>query len=100
VVETDIELEHHNRWPIAGKAWNVCSTTTKYCKRLKKCRSGDIFGAQELIRELPRESRARVVSPTHLYIVNLDPFNEVFTQTDKDALLSCSDILMANRTDI
>lgn len=81
-IQTIINLEQSNRWPIDCYEWNIRKVMTKYIYPLKVLDKCHYFGQFELIRNTPRETRAVAIEDSVCLSLNKADFENFIRDKD------------------
>jgi CRP-like cAMP-binding protein len=86
-LQTYIDLKHKNRWPIAPHIWNTRKVITKYLYPVLSIGPGEFFGEYEVIKSIPRGTRAIALEDTSCLSLNKGDFDILLNTKDQQALL-------------
>ena len=67
-METCLEIDRYNRFPLQHDKWEVRKETKTYRYKLQTVRSGQCFGQEEILTNLKKRT-SRVVALTNCSIV-------------------------------
>lgn len=90
-LEVFVEIENQNRWPTGSRNWDVKKTKTLYKRTIRSCRSGDLFGEKEVIKQCVRSMRAGCIEDTVVYIIEHEVLFDVFQERDLNELMSLNE---------
>lgn len=90
-LQLDLDINQANKWPTAANQWTCLHTTKRYRQTVRVCKSGSIFGEQELIDNQPLAFTAVCVDKAVLCIVRDQFFGEIFSEKDRRKLYNLTE---------
>jgi hypothetical protein len=85
-METCIEVDSYYKIPKTTTSWMLTKITRRLSYTLRKLKTGDCFGHEEILQLLTRKCRVRSISNCLLIYMNDDGFNRLVPQSEKDKL--------------
>ena len=86
-VQTFINIEEKNRWPISTHTWNERKVISKYVYPVKIVQIGEFFGEYELILKNERKTRAVAIENTTCLSLNKNDFFRLLSEKEQKGLL-------------
>lgn len=68
LLDTCLEIDRYNRYPLKHDEWEVKKETKRYTYKLPECRAGQFFGHEELIYDLANRN-IRAVAQTNVTVI-------------------------------
>jgi len=73
-VETIIDIDEYNRYPIDIKTWEIVKTTKRIRYKIEELGKAQIFGHNELVLEIPRQTTIKCLEETNILYLNKEVF--------------------------
>ena len=81
-IQTFIDIEESNRWPVNCHEWNTRKVMTKYVYPIKVLETNNFFGQFEILRKTTRETRAVALEDTVCLSLNKADFESFIKDKD------------------
>ena len=82
-METIMEMDEFNTYPIEAQKWEIAKTSRKLVYLVKKLQIGDVFGYEEMITNEPRKTQVYSISTSEvIYISKKEFFYRKIPQPD------------------
>ena len=76
IIETIIEIEEYNKFPVGNKSWEIMKTVKRLQYRLKEIKAGTMFGYEEMLLGIKRRCRVRCTTVCEVIYINKDEFRK------------------------
>eukprot|EP00347_Sterkiella_histriomuscorum_P006891 403351043 len=82
LVETIIDIDEYNRYPVDIKTWEIVKKTKRIRYKIQELGKAQIFGHNEMILEVPRQTTIKALEETNILYLNKEIFMEVIEPSD------------------
>ncbi|CDW71420.1 UNKNOWN [Stylonychia lemnae] len=87
VVETVIDIDEYNRYPIDIKTWEIVKKTKRFRYKIQELGKASIFGHNELILKVPRQTTIKALEETTILYLNKEVFENQNVIEEQDMKL-------------
>lgn len=99
-IQTFIDIEESNRWPVNCHEWNTRKVMTKYVYPIKVLEKNNFFGQFELLRKTLRETRAVALEDTVCLSLNKTEFESFIKDKDLKILESLNESYLPSQKEM
>ena len=99
-LQTIIEIEQSNRWPVNFREWKTRKVITRYIYPIKQLEKNHFFGQYEFIQKSKRQTKACALEDTVCLSINRNDFETFVKDNDLLALEKMNENYMPTQQDM